>query len=284
MTAPITDIIPDKPETNRFYRVMPDALCVIGRDTEDKDGEHDLWDERAFWPINEARVLSFMAIGVRIPLLVRRGPAGRLEVVDGRRRTIEAREANRRLLAMGEDPITVFICFASARLSPELLLTLSNELNAQRTEDPPSVKARKAVRMLDRKIPITTVARSFGVTVRAIDNWRAAAAAPADVIAAADLGMIPASAVAEIARAPEPVKALETLLAEEKPTRVRATAVARAQRTGSPSAKLPRGAIARVLATARAFEPEFIRGVRFAKGELGAREVQKIMKLTETGS
>lgn len=279
MTAPLVDSIPDKPATDRFYRVAPDTLTVIGRDTTDGE-EHELWDERAFWENNEEQIHSFMAIGVRMPLLVRKGPTGRIEVVDGRRRTIESREANRRLLAMGESPITVSVYFSSTRLSAEMLLTLSVELNARRIEDPPSVKARKAKRMADRKISIVAIARSFGVTTKAIENWIASLDAPPDVIAAVDLGMIPVSAIAELVRAPEPQAALEELLAEEKPGRLRAAAIAKAQRTGTSSgARLPRGAVSRVLAAAEGtYSDDFLCGVRFAKGALPARDAQKILK------
>jgi ParB family chromosome partitioning protein len=283
MSALATDTIPEKPATDRFYRVSPDGIFVIGLDTPDGP-EHELYDERAFLPINEEQVLSFMAIGVRMPVLVRRGAGGRMEVVDGRRRTIESREANRRLLAMGELPITVPVYFSPSRLSPEMLLTLSVELNDRRVEDTPEVRMRKAKRMLERKIPLVTVARVFGKSTKGIENWMLTLAAPPDLKAAADLGMIPASAVADLARAPEPVKALEALIESGDPTRERATAIAKAQRKGSTheGAKMPRGAVSRVLKAESSFNDDFIRGIKFARGELSTKDVQQIMKTLET--
>ncbi len=277
MSAPIVDIVPEKPASDRIYRLSPDTVTVIGHDTEDTD-EHELWDERISLPLNEEQILSFMAVGVQVPLLARRGPTGRIEIIDGRRRTIEGREANRRLIALGEIPIVLLVRFGAVRLSRELQRVLSVEINERRTEDPPAVKQRKALRMLAAKIDIRTVARAFGVTTKAIENWRVISEASPNLQAAADLGMIPASAVAELARAPEPEAALEELLNDARPTRTRAAAIARAARTGSSSSKLPRGALRRVLATKGIFTDDFLDGIRFAKGDLDAKEVQAILE------
>jgi ParB family chromosome partitioning protein len=82
------------------FAVDPDNLIIIGLDTDDGP-EHPLYDERVKLPLDESTVLNIMAIGVKEPVLVRKTD-GNPEVVDGRRRTMHAREANRRLRELGE--------------------------------------------------------------------------------------------------------------------------------------------------------------------------------------
>ena len=88
-----------------MFHLPPEDLVLI------LDKDHPLYDERVELPPDESVVLNMMKYGVRVALEVRKdGPE--IQVVDGRRRTINARETNRRLVAEGRDPLLVKVVLA----------------------------------------------------------------------------------------------------------------------------------------------------------------------------
>jgi ParB-like chromosome segregation protein Spo0J len=271
LPIPTDDAIPAVPLKDRLYRCSLDRVTIIGHDTTHKEGEHALWDERIRYPLNEEQVQSFMAIGIRVPIVCVVDEQGRYLVVDGRRRVIEGREAQRRL---GE-PIEVWVHFGGKRLSTEMQLLISVELNERRTEDPVEVKARKAGRLHALGIDIATIARAFGKTVRAVNDWLALDKAPADVKAALELGMISPAVATTLAYAKEEAPAkLDELLETGRPTRLRAAALTR----GTKAAGLPKRAVRAVLkAPEGTYSADFIQGILFGRGELSKDDVGAIM-------
>jgi len=271
--APTPDAVPTIPAKDRLYRVQLAKITVVGLDTSHKVGEHELWDERIHYPMNEDQILSFMAVGIRVPVVCL-AEDGKYLVVDGRRRVIEGREASRRLVALGEAPLEVWVHFGGKRLSHEMALLLSVELNERRTEDPHDVKCRKAARLYEAKIDVATIARAFGKTKRAIYDWLALDYAAPDVKAAVELKMISASAGAALSRTTDTSEKLDALILEGRPSRQRAAAIAR----GSKGAALPKRAVRAVLkAPAGTFSEDFLRGILFGRGELLKDEVREIM-------
>lgn len=271
------------PESDRPWRIAPDKLVIIGLDTPHKEGEHPLWDARIHLPLDEALILSFMAIGVRVPIdvVVR---DGRAYVVDGRRRTMNAREAARRLLRLGEPPLTVPICSTPGeRLSDEMASEISATLNELRLNDPFPVKARRARRMLDREHDPARVATAFGISPETLAGWMSVLDAAPEVTSGLQTGTINLKIATELSALPRErqAEALGELLKEPaRPSAPRARAIAQSITKGAPrGAPLPRSAVKRVLEVPERFDAQFVRGVRFAMSQLPAEEVEEIMKL-----
>jgi ParB family chromosome partitioning protein len=221
-------------------------------------------------------VLSIMALGVLEPIMVYRRPDTTFEVIAGRRRTRHAREANKRLVLLGEAPIKVPVVVKAARISREMASVIDTTLNEHRENDPPSVKIRKAAKLLARGIDISTVAVAYRVTVATIKHWIEAATAHPIVGAALDARIVTIDAVAALSSMTheEQPRALDQLLArpEARPALVRAVR----DRKPLPG-RVPRGAVRWILAEPGAFSEDFIRGVKFMKGELSEEEVRAIM-------
>lgn len=91
--------------TSKAYNIPPEKLTLV------VDPEHPLFDQRVLLPFSEEGVLKMMA-GVFIPSIIIRlngknPKTGEniVEVVEGRQRTKDALEANRRLRKLGEETI-----------------------------------------------------------------------------------------------------------------------------------------------------------------------------------
>lgn len=88
-----------------FYKMSPEDITVIGLDTKD-DESHPLYDGRIHMPLEEDTVLNMMEHGVLVPIRVTKDGKSAI-VIDGRRRVLHAREANRRLKKKGQPTIFV---------------------------------------------------------------------------------------------------------------------------------------------------------------------------------
>lgn len=87
------------------FALDPEIPKIVGLDTSHKQGEHRFWQRRAFLPVDEALV-QYMVKHRKSPGIIsvqRDGPD--VLVHYGRQRVKAGREANRRLIAMGETPI-----------------------------------------------------------------------------------------------------------------------------------------------------------------------------------
>jgi len=206
----------------RFSGFMfdPDDLVIIGHDTDDGE-EHPLWDERIKLALDEAMVVSIMAIGVKEPILVVKMKIGNKEVavvVDGRRRVLHAREANKRLKKLGEPLVKVPA--KVERGSDEHLSHVAVALNEIRRQDEVLVKANKALRMINRGSTEADVAVAFGVSQMTIKNWMKIVELPAPVKKAVNQGVLSANAASKLhgLERAEQLKQLEKLTEEHKKT------------------------------------------------------------------
>jgi len=145
------------------FGVDPQRLTVVGLDT--KDGkEHPLYDERVHLPVDEALVKNIMVFGVLEPALVRKNGT-LIEVIDGRRRTVAAREANRRLRVQGSEEHTM-PCMVKRGDSAQIMgVMLSTFI---RMNDSPLLEAVKIQRYLDTGRSEADAAVVYGCNVGTI--------------------------------------------------------------------------------------------------------------------
>lgn len=267
------------------FAMDPDDLTIVGLDVE-AGPEHPLYDERVHLPLEESLVLSIIDKGVKVVVLVRKN-GDSVEVVDGRRRVLHAREANDRLTKSGEPLVTVPVMLEKGTdLSAQETAVALNEL---RVQDEIMVKAKKAGRMLDRNQgDLEATARAFGVTTQTIKNWQKLMDLSPKVHKAVDGGKLAPSAAVKLSglsreeQEQELDKLLEaggkaTMQEAEKAAKVRKN-----KRNGGDGEVLvaPSKRTLRRLVEAwheypkTEVEEEFIRGVRFAVGELDPASVK----------
>jgi ParB family chromosome partitioning protein len=178
-----------------LFNMEPESLTIIGLDT--KDGpEHPLYDPRIKLPLKEEMVLNIMHLGVFEPVLVRKNGA-QVEVVDGRRRVMHAREANARLKKAGSEGLLVPT--VSKRGDDGHVFSISVSANEQRLDDTPMAKADKLRRMLDLGKSEDDAAVAFGVSKVAIKQWLKLLDLSAYVKNKVDKAEISASAAAKFA-------------------------------------------------------------------------------------
>lgn len=177
------------------FGMDPNDLVIIGHDT--KDGpEHPLFDERANLPLSEEMVNNIMFQGVLETVLVRKN-GDAVEVVAGRQRVKNAREANKRLKKQGSTEIRVPVMVRKG--DDSALLGVSISENEVRRDDTPSIKAEKLTRYLATGRSEQEAAVTFGVSVQTIKNWSKMADLDVKVRNAVDAGKIPASAAWNLA-------------------------------------------------------------------------------------
>ena len=149
------------PPRVQAFAMDPDKLVLID------DPTHPLYDSRIHLPIDEAMVANIMYRGVLEPIIVRKnGP--HVEVVDGRQRVKNTREANRRLEAQGKLRIAI-PCVVKRGTNRDLFGILV-AANAHRHNDEPLARAEKAQRMLDMGMTIDEIGIDLGVSVQTVRN------------------------------------------------------------------------------------------------------------------
>lgn len=134
----------------------PDALTLI------TDPTHPLYDRRVHLPPDEAMVRNMRHYGVLETIIVHKDPeTGDVIVVDGRRRVVNAREANRRLREEGLQPIMVPALPKRAKQGE--LAGMMASANEIRRNDSAINRAEKMQRMRDLGHDDELIARDFGV-------------------------------------------------------------------------------------------------------------------------
>ncbi len=134
----------------------PDALTLI------TDPSHPLFDRRALLPFDEAMVRNIRHRGVLETILVHKDPeTGEVIVVDGRRRVIAAREANRRLRDAGEAPVMVPALPKRGKKSE--LAGMMVATNEHREHDSPINRAEKMQRLRDLGYDDEQIAAEFRI-------------------------------------------------------------------------------------------------------------------------
>lgn len=155
-----------------LIEVLPDhpRLKIIGVDTPHKEGEHVLWDRRNHLPLRESTIASYMRAGVVFAVLARKDEeSGDLFIVDGRRRMLHAREANRRLKEQGSK-LRILVKVQLDKRDLGMAAFLKSTLNEVREQNDPIARARDAVGDVER-FGVEAVAEMYGVTTKQIKNW-----------------------------------------------------------------------------------------------------------------
>jgi ParB family transcriptional regulator, chromosome partitioning protein len=225
--------------------------------------------------LTRGMVLSFMAIGVKEPILVVKMAIADVDVpvvIDGRRRIMHAREANKRLKILGETLLKV--PGKPEKGSDEHLAHVSVALNEIRRQDDLLVKAAKAKRMIDRGDEAAAVAVAFGVSKTTVANWLKLGELPAPVQKAINQGVLSAHAASQLhglERKAQLAK-LEELVAQHRQTGKKVSgnqAKAKTGKTGckKPSKKQLQYAIGQLSQTPDPFMAGVTAGIRYALGE-----------------
>lgn len=164
----------------------PEVLTIV-----EEEGA-DLADDRSKEPPPESFILNIMHYGVRQPITVRKNPeTGKTEVVDGRKRVLGCREANKRLKKRGDEPWRVSAVPARAGSGDAIGLMIT--LNEQRVEDSPLNLAKKCARMMERGKTEEEVALAIGKSTATLKNMLGLLDAPAVVRHAVENGKVSVS-------------------------------------------------------------------------------------------
>ena len=170
-------------------------------------------------PLVEALVLNIMAFGVIEPVQVRLNGSSP-EVIDGRRRVLHAREANKRLRAAGGDAILV-PCIVKRGAEVDLVgVAAASQMHE---EESPIEKARHIQRLIDRGWPVERAAIAIGVTIHRAKELLPLLQTSDVVQKALENGQLTASAAKHIVKLPheEQEKRVKDLVegAKEKKTK-----------------------------------------------------------------
>lgn len=161
----------------------PEALHLV------IDEKSPLYDERVHLPVSEPMVLNIMYQGVLEPVIINKNTeTGVVEVVAGRQRVKNAREANRRLRERGCEPIHVpAIVRRDDGASLAGVMVSENEV---RESDTPIGRAKKMRQMLGLGKTEADLAVLFGCSKQTVDNTLALLDCTAAVRDAVDAGQI----------------------------------------------------------------------------------------------
>lgn len=242
-TAPAAKIELTAKRTD-LWRFDPNAVVIIGVDTDHKAGEHPYreTDERMNVEIPREFIDSVKSKGVQVPVGIRRTADKKLEVAFGRRRSMANRIANAELLAEGKEPKllpAIIVKDTDDREAVETMI-LENEL---RLDDTPLAKAKKLEIALAFGHTDASAAAAFGVSITAVRNWKKLLDLAPEIKDKVEMGEISSSAAMDLAVLPkeEQVTRFEELKAEApegKPVTVKQTTRTRRKATKS-SAETP---------------------------------------------
>jgi len=235
----------DGPRGQHFW-LDAERVSVIGLagkagagplDTAHKKGEHPLWDERIDLPVDTALARNIRVYGVQDAVKVRKNgryPEGHpyegqdvIEVIEGRQRTRATRLAAQEAIKAGEVPPLLKI--ELEKVDELTCVGIMISLNEHRRDDLPSVRARKAARVLAMGRSEAEVAEMFGVSTQAIKQWTKFSELSPKVVKAVDAGAVSFSAAIQFAgleRDAQEAKLAELLESGVKPTVERAKTAA----------------------------------------------------------
>ncbi len=270
----------------KIFLVDPDDIVVIGYDT--KDGlEHPLYDPRVHQTPDEKMILNIMALGVKQAVNVRKN-GNVIELVEGRRRVLAARQANKILKKQGKELVRVKV--EVERGKDDEMFGIMIALNEHRRDDNPLAKAEKLKRYFDMGKTEDEAAIMFGVSTRSIKNWKKLLDLDGSVKKAVEQGKISASAAAGLADLPreEQKKQLIKLLKEATATGKKPTQRKTERSSGNVSAKTKapgKKTIKRLLALDpdelynAGLDEQAIKVLRWAIGDLRASSITGLSKL-----
>lgn len=203
------DALGAKGKTDVYY-LDPDEVVLV------TDKKSALYDERVENSYNEELVLNMLyapdgetAQGVLEPAIGRRNPeTGKVEIIDGRQRTLACREAKKRQKKRGLPPIWLPVLLKRGSDSRAMAMLIS--ANEHRTADSPLNRAKKAQRYIDLGHDEKGVAALLGTSEATVKNLLRLLDAPAAVKNAVETGKISASDAYKLSRQ-EPAAAKKTL-------------------------------------------------------------------------
>ena len=185
-----------------------------------------LYDKRADNDFNESMVQNMMFEIDGVPIGViehlsgrRQAETGKVEIIDGRQRTLALREANRRRKKLGLEPIWLPVHLKRANDQRAMSMLIS--ANEHRTEDSAANKAEKAQRYIALGRDEKEVAILMGISESTVKNLLRLLDAPAVIRNAEATGKISTANSYQLAReaSKDPEKAKEMLaeLLEQAP-------------------------------------------------------------------
>lgn len=176
----------------------PDNLVLV----EDKSSP--LYDERVHDPIDEAMVASIIYHGIIEPVVVAKNPeTDKTEVVAGRQRVKNAREANRRLREQGREPRLVPAVVRQVKGSERYRLTeVGIAENERRREDTPLGRAAKMALLKSYGRTNAQIAEAFGCVVPTVVSTLALLETTADVQEAVEKGQIGIGQAVKLSKLP----------------------------------------------------------------------------------
>lgn len=148
--------------------------------------------------LEEALVRNIQKYGVKEPIVVKKDDEGRAVVVDGRRRTRHAIEANLRLIEEGETPLRVPVI--PHRGSDQQASDAMYFLNLMRRTIPPMVQAEQIAEFCAAGRTPEDAALVFGIPASGIKAHLALADAPKAVKGLVEKGLLSVSAAVKVAK------------------------------------------------------------------------------------
>jgi len=214
----------------RLFRFEVDQLTVVD------ETESGVADERVALPLNEALVRSILRLGQLDPILVRingraDGVGGPriIEVVDGRQRLKAIRECNKRLAKEGQEPLLVECKVAREAGDDDVARMMVVAANELRVADPPSVRARKALRMREAGHSVADIANAFGIARNQVSDLLALVELDRETKSAVDEGALPLGASKKLAKLSTKERAPVIAEAKRSPEGKKNAALARGQ-------------------------------------------------------
>lgn len=148
-----------------YYRMAPEDIVIPGIDNK-AGPDHPLYDVTRRHQIDETLVKDIMENGVREAITVRKD-GDRAEIINGRRRVLHTREANKRLAASGQDPLTIPVHLVKPASDKEATLLMIAG-NAHALAEDPVDRAFKASKAQKRGATDEEIATHLGVEPRSI--------------------------------------------------------------------------------------------------------------------
>jgi ParB family chromosome partitioning protein len=173
----------------------PEKVVIVERDDD------ELSDARAHEDPSEAFIENVKLMGVVEPVIGRKNTEdGKTEIVDGRKRTLGLREANKRLRKEGKEPHRLpVIIKRTAKGDAAAIMVALNEL---REPDSPSNLARKLAKLIEYGKTEDEVAVIAGKSKATVKNLLALIDASAALRNAVDSGKVTASDGYKLAKLP----------------------------------------------------------------------------------
>lgn len=262
----------------------PDDLVIVGIDTNDGP-EHPLYDVTFRHEVDNSMVLNIMELGIISPVTVCKVPDGSergysVVVVDGRRRVIHAREAKRKMAALG-DPGSISVPCTLQKGDEGLLEKVSVAANFVRQEDTTLTRAERVSKLLRRNGgDYEDAAIAAGISSQTVRMYEKMMDLSAGVKKAINSGAISAHAAVKFSHLPkceQDAKIAEMSAKTPDGKKITRRSASRAT-TGS---KAPGRAMLRDILKAHeetkdvgtALNEDFVLGLRFALGLVSSGEV-----------